>query len=455
MKLQTTPVFLVSSRFNKGVTLTNGKIAVYNTFSSAFIIVPRSIWDRFLGPGCRVKEGEINFSAEAQDLLAQGLLVDDDVDELDSLRHRINKINYGSRLKRFTILPTLNCNLRCSYCFERQAQDMMTTKFMSEAVENALLHHIARQCRGAKKVEITWTGGEPLLAMETISRMGHTVRSLFSKADIHLTGSMVTNGTLLTPKIVKELSALGIRSIQLTVDVPLDNRCDAKGSSYFMEILDRLSMALTGGLNVHLRVNVLADKEKAFDQLYKELYVRGIGLSLSSLSFAWVEQSGKGGCNSGCHKPSSSIIQTCFWRETQKAMEHNLPVDIIGLNRMDVCGATDESNELIDHNGNLYKCWNDIGIAGRAYGSVLDPGRIKNGNLIPWLMYDYLQDPLCHNCILLPKCCGGCPHKRRFKSETMGQRYFCTPEISTLESRIIAFAANHGKNSIDKKVDRN
>src|SRR3989304_6273787 len=45
---------LVPSRYNVSVDLSDGRAAVYNTFSAALTILPRAEWQRILGPGARV-----------------------------------------------------------------------------------------------------------------------------------------------------------------------------------------------------------------------------------------------------------------------------------------------------------------------------------------------------------------------------------------------------------------
>jgi uncharacterized protein len=67
---------------------------------------------------------------------------------------------------------------------------------------------------------------------------------------------------------------------------------------------------------------------------------------------------------------------------------------------------------LIDPQGFLYKCPNDLGMPERAYASVVAGRPVQARNLLPWLTYEWFSHEECRACPLLPRCAGGCPHKR-------------------------------------------
>ena len=77
------------------------------------------------------------------------------------------------------------------------------------------------------------------------------------------------------------------------------------------------------------------------------------------------------------------------------------------------CGAQNVNTYVIDPEGYMYKCWNDIGDKSRAVSSLISK-MFQN----PMVESSYLLDTHvsnideCLNCLFTYICHGGCPHKR-------------------------------------------
>ena len=61
-----------------------------------------------------------------------------------------------------TLVPTLDCNFACPYCYQREAHNQY---YMSEELKHGILNFIKKEClaKKIKRVETTWFGGEPTL----------------------------------------------------------------------------------------------------------------------------------------------------------------------------------------------------------------------------------------------------------------------------------------------------
>lgn len=93
-----------------------------------------------------------------------------------------------------------------------------------------------------------------------------------------------------------------------------------------------------------------------------------------------------------------------------------------------VCSADSVSGIVVDSDGLIYKCWNDIGIKERAIGDLLD-GSYRNQKVsLDYLLYDPTEDEECKMCKYLPICMGGCPHMRQFSPENRCNRLRYTME---------------------------
>jgi uncharacterized protein len=79
------------------------------------------------------------------------------------------------------------------------------------------------------------------------------------------------------------------------------------------------------------------------------------------------------------------------------------------------CCADSRTAFVIDPEGNLYKCWNDIGNLKRSVGNIKENEKENKNSKIPSLLFEYLlwspfDNQECIGCEILPLCMGGCPY---------------------------------------------
>jgi uncharacterized protein len=104
-----------------------------------------------------------------------------------------------------TLVLTHDCNLGCAYCYAgAKFQRRMTSETASRAVALAFAD-------GAPRVQISFFGGEPLLAWDEL------VRSATEARAVALVMSVTTNGTLLDEARAATLDALGVY-VALSID---------------------------------------------------------------------------------------------------------------------------------------------------------------------------------------------------------------------------------------------
>ena len=86
------------------------------------------------------------------------------------------------------------------------------------------------------------------------------------------------------------------------------------------------------------------------------------------------------------------------------------------------CGADYAQGYVIDAQGNIYKCWSDVGVMDRRIGTVRDwvestkkmqvSAAQTQKVLAEYMLYDPTEDAVCSRCKFMPICFGGCPHSR-------------------------------------------
>jgi uncharacterized protein len=165
------------------------------------------------------------------------------------------------RVLYLLILPTEQCQLRCSYCYQAFEQGRMR-----EVVVRALERWIARRADDLRVLILEWFGGEPLLAAGIVERVQAFASTLTrDRPHLAIRGMMTTNAVLLDPGRLRRLTAAGVRTYQIALDGPPEVhdrlRTTANGRGTFEQIWSNLLAARTSPLDfeIHLRLHVSAD----------------------------------------------------------------------------------------------------------------------------------------------------------------------------------------------------
>ncbi len=129
-----------------------------------------------------------------------------------------------------TFLPTAasfliseNCNLNCSYCFEKKKYKVNMSKDTAiKAVEmlfdNLNTNHINSHFQKNDKVGITLFGGEPLLNFETIKALMLRSDELKKETGYDYEVMTITNGTIITQEMIDFFKNYDNFIIQLSID---------------------------------------------------------------------------------------------------------------------------------------------------------------------------------------------------------------------------------------------
>lgn len=80
----------------------------------------------------------------------------------------------------------------------------------------------------------------------------------------------------------------------------------------------------------------------------------------------------------------------------------------IGLH-FSLCASTNEYFHIVNVDGSVYKCMSLVGYTDHAAGFLKDDGTLdKTPVYSRWIKRNPLTIPQCKDCVLLPRCMGGC-----------------------------------------------
>jgi len=302
-----------------------------------------------------------------------------------------------------TIAPTSSCNFKCFYCYEAG----IVHKTMSKKTIENLTNFIEEKCKTTQnKLNITWYGGEPLLAVKQISKI---LENLKKKEITILNHSIITNGLFLNNENIAFLKANNINTIQVTLDgvnpeTHNERRKNKDGSSSWEQILSNIDNIINDESNafVSIRCNVAKDNQAEFQTLKEYLEKRWI----NSQKFAVYPGILRNYLDDVSNCQFFNDIESSNFIISQGVKNNNL--DYFSY-RVGGCCATQYNAYLIGPDGELYKCWNELGRPDRVIGNINDKKEMNKDLLLNYLsgltMFD---DECCKNCCLFFVCEGGC-----------------------------------------------
>ena len=334
-------------------------------------------------------------------IVTGGFFVDDQKDEVAELLQISTYARENLTSRSYTIAPTLSCNFRCPYCFE----DGHRYNTMTDAVIDKTIAFINNDVQEAEAVSIAWYGGEPLLCPEIIQRITENIHV----KDGGFTASVITNGYFLDRKMAEFLQRQKVGYAQVTVDGPPDihnaRRRLPNGQDTFHRILSNVAEA-NDYLKINLRVNVDASNRDRIDDIFDFLDNYGLRGKVQ-LYLAAVENI-HGSCNNGtCLEDHEfSAFEASFY---ERNVDRGYSFIYLPCFNPTICGAVTKTMCIIDPIGDLYKCWNEIGMHTRSYGSIF--GGNNRSNIDQWNNYQVASYEECRECAFLPVCMGGCPYR--------------------------------------------
>lgn len=381
------------------------------------------------------KTDELEFIALLKE---KGFLADPEEEKLKlmELRYQRNALCFSTSHVGLTICPTLACNFACPYCFEHSQADHTV---MDARTINALLEFIKKH-KDARHLVISWYGGEPALAFDVIETLTEKFIEQFPD---YADAGLVTNGYLLDQAKIERFNALRITNIQITLDgleaIHNKRRILRDGGATYQTILQNVDLLMASDWKGHcsIRVNVDKTNKHEYAALHKELLERYKGKKVS-LYPGHVNTFEGHGYDHQC------ILDNTQWAEFQLESYAKTGISIDGsffpaTGRHNTCTATCHQGFVVGPKGELYKCWEDVGIEKMVIGSVHEEPFLTNPIILTRYIIgtDPYDDSRCKDCKLFPACGGGCVNKRmRVQQFSEGGIEYCSPLKESLEEHL-------------------
>lgn len=412
---------------------------IYNTLSKASVVVNdelKGVIEDTKGRNLSSDGVDSEDRTLMEELKSIGIIVDDHIDEGFNLNYWFNRTRFSSLVWNGVIVPSTDCDLGCTYCFQGMNKP---THYMNRRMQEDVVKWFMRKVDKDRPKQVFWIffGGEPLLNIPCLDYTTAEMARQCSERGVIFQFSIVTNGTNLMPEKVKQWTANGLVSVQVTVDGTPDThnirRPFISGGKSYDRIFQNMKDC-AGLTRMILRINLDRQNIPDIPQFLESLKNEGLagkldifyGLLLDGNTYLEHQVQYKTKDKEGA--------KGVLWLR-QEAM--NRGFNVTEILEGGPCMAKSEFSVLIDPKGRIYKCTGHVGIDEIAFGDMGEcsttQARCSTGDAVPdqfaiGTIYDdhdqlevfqqkYAQHvgmqlvDDCLDCAFGPVCLGGCPYK--------------------------------------------
>lgn len=332
----------------------------------------------------------------------------------ETVKTVIDKV--ASEFFKVTVMPTEQCNFRCTYCYEQ---------FKYGTMDENIINHIRKFIKAKletgkyKEFMLDWFGGEPTLAcVDVLTSLTNFTKSLCDKRNINFISEMTTNAYLLSVSRFLEYLSAGITFFQITIDGLKHDEtrrfCDGQGTfdTIIENIKDIHALSCDYKFSIILRYNVLPNNQ---DTAWYE-YLGKILQGDERFSVLIRPVSDLGGEKVKClTRFSAKEWEKNIKFHIEKATEAGLKVANLSEKRPfgKACFASFENTYIFRANGDVVKCSSHIDDEINVIGKVdADKGVLIDGEKNNrWS--SFLPEKECFSCAEFGACLNrDCPYLR-------------------------------------------
>lgn len=419
---------VVRSRYSYLFRTTNGVYLAYVSKGNSFLECDEELYDFLVKfhPGEEIEDVCKKLPADVLNVLVStGVLCDkfDDDDYLNKLRFINQASQHDMSSLGIIIVPTLDCNFSCPYCFEKNKRPI----YMSKEVREKLVRFIIDKSQ-KRPITLYWYGGEPLLAKDCIEDI---LNNMIGNVEIK-EHALITNGFFLTQTATRLFEdSFPLNEIQVTLDGckerhnklrALKNNNNISTYDIIMNNIEEFATSHPS-CSIYVRVNI--DKSNYID------YER-IKAECSKFN-QWDNIHVYPGMIRLENEEQTRSIEPAYGRWEiaellyKELIESNKPERLFPKIRYTKnCAANRVNSYIIGPEGEIYKCWNDVSNPQMVVGNI-DVDEITN----PTIYYRYhsscscFNDPACLNCFYLPICNGKCSWYQMKNKYNKGEFNLC------------------------------
>lgn len=410
------------SRFNALSSTDQDELILYNSYTGAIAVFTKEEKTEVLQS--LKKDGISGDLSGVQKQLADlGFIIDDHVNE-ENRALFLHQSMHRTDTMHLVVMPTEACNFRCTYCYQTFPRGKM-----KKEIREGLKKFIIQKAGSLQTLNISWFGGEPLLALDVIEELSECILNTVQKHEITYSAEISTNGYLLTEQSFRTLLNCHVRRFMITLDgmaeVHDSRRFLASGEKTFATIIENLKTIkqIDEDYEINIRINF---DEKNLNHVPEFLNELGALFGGDHRFQILCRPVGRwGGANDGdlpiCDDRKA---ETKIWEFTEYGLGQGLnmssAIEAALMPTGSVCYAAKPHSLAIGADGQLYKCTCSLDEEFNKVGNLLPDGTIEidYDKFSLWVTSGEEKDKGCQSCFFRPSCQGNhCPLYRIRKGE--------------------------------------
>jgi len=412
------------SKYNYNYRLDDRYTLINNFLTGALDLIENVMWDCLPIAGKSRRD-----CSPLSDLIERGYFYEDPQQEERLFRDLFDnfKRKADARPIKYVICPTYSCNLRCTYCFEKNLAGNPCGDMDDEMLEQVFHSIRAVSKQSGKEINtIELFGGEPILPRNR--GMVNKILEFASQNGASIT--IITNGVFAGDftEILEPVRGL-IEMVQITVDGPREihdsRRKSPSGKGSFEDISSSISKLLDAGINTNARVNLDASNIGYLPGLYDYMNKKGwtgypnfrsrpsLVTDHTTLEHIYpiiaedvlLEKL----INIYDDNPE---LEEAFGFYSFKPIRHIIDI-LNGAPNVSPRYYNCESNLLemfiFCPDGFIYTCPESIGSGSMSIGRFFPDLELREKDMDRWRDRDIMNMEKCSSCRFAPICGGGCP----------------------------------------------
>ena len=374
------------SFFNYAVA-TETKVLIYNTLYNAEAWLSIKEYAALQGKKKLAAEERRNF-------IEMGFIVPEDMEERENYARWRELMRKRRDHLSLNITTTLKCNAHCPYCYESGVKPV---DFDEEKIE-PLIAFIESKKKDPP-LKLNWFGGEPLMNAQLIDKIIRRVGECGFQFESHI----ITNGSLITKKMLSKFKKWHVRSVQITLDGTEQRYAEKKAyppsfKKPFAKILDHIEWVAEAGIHVDVRLNTDHENIEDMIDLIYLLQARFDGNNNVVYYPAFVT----GTDSKLTEREKVDFIKRIFV-SLANPQKLSITTRLYSSPRTSPCMKNDPRSFSVDVYGRVYGCEHLVGRPKESLGTLKRlPDKINKEREAENLREE------CQACVFLPKCMGGC-----------------------------------------------
>lgn len=362
----------------------------------------------------KIESGDVSCISEdvVKEYIKTGIVIDDSFNEYNFLKYSTDKEKFNNNILSLTILMTRNCNFKCTYCFEGLNKKSDSLKPKTKEAIFKFINNVFNENKNIKFLSITLFGGEPLLSFYNNFQWLLDIKKLCMEKEKEFSTMVITNGSLITEKILKSLKELNCHNIQITLDgiaaIHDSRRMFKNGKGSFYKVISGIKkiVGYNDFPNPVIRINIdKTNLKKTFELLE---FLKYENLTDCYIDFGIVKIDSKEQFSNCCFVDDElGKVLMPLW---EKLRELNFKYECTPHRIFNYCGLSKENFFTIDVDGSVYKCWELVGNKDYIVGYINEAGCMVDitSHYYDCIARDADRIEECRNCVYLPLCGCGC-----------------------------------------------